>query len=164
MKPFDLEAAKAGAKVVTRDGRKVRLFCFDLDHIDNKIAGAVLHDIPCDYVHSWDIDGKDLRLSHRHESNLDLHMAPVKIKAFVSIYTYVNGDVRFSDVYTSQESWILHPNTPTIGVNILTTESRLLHEWIEGEPCGNKVHTRGALDWVCPECGSVGGQGESKRI
>lgn len=28
-KPFDLEAAKAGAKVVTRDGRQVRIICFD---------------------------------------------------------------------------------------------------------------------------------------
>lgn len=27
--PFDLEAAKAGAKVVTRDGRPARIVCFD---------------------------------------------------------------------------------------------------------------------------------------
>lgn len=30
MKPFDLEAAKAGEKVVTRDGRAVRIICFDV--------------------------------------------------------------------------------------------------------------------------------------
>ena len=29
LKPFDLEAAKAGAKVITRDGRPVRIICFD---------------------------------------------------------------------------------------------------------------------------------------
>lgn len=29
LKPFDLEKAKAGAKVVTRDGREVRIICFD---------------------------------------------------------------------------------------------------------------------------------------
>lgn len=28
-KPFDLERAKAGDEVVTRDGRKVRIICFD---------------------------------------------------------------------------------------------------------------------------------------
>lgn len=29
MRKFDLEAAKAGAKVCTRDGRKTRILCFD---------------------------------------------------------------------------------------------------------------------------------------
>lgn len=29
MKPFDLEKAKAGAKLVTRDGREVTYFSFD---------------------------------------------------------------------------------------------------------------------------------------
>lgn len=29
MKPFDLEAAKAGKPVYTRDGRKARIICFD---------------------------------------------------------------------------------------------------------------------------------------
>lgn len=29
LKPFDLEAAKAGAPVVTRDGKPVRIVCFD---------------------------------------------------------------------------------------------------------------------------------------
>lgn len=29
MKPFDIELAKAGAPVVTRDGRKARIICFD---------------------------------------------------------------------------------------------------------------------------------------
>ena len=30
MKPFDLEAARAGAPVQTRDGRAVRIVCFDV--------------------------------------------------------------------------------------------------------------------------------------
>lgn len=29
MKPFDLEAAKAGEPVCTREGRKARIICFD---------------------------------------------------------------------------------------------------------------------------------------
>ena len=29
---FDIEAAKKGAKVVTRDGRKARILCFDLQN------------------------------------------------------------------------------------------------------------------------------------
>ena len=29
LKPFDLQAAKSGKPVCTRDGRKVRIICFD---------------------------------------------------------------------------------------------------------------------------------------
>lgn len=32
MKEFNLEKAKAGAKVCTRDGREARIICFDMDN------------------------------------------------------------------------------------------------------------------------------------
>ena len=32
MKPFDLEKAKAGASICTRDGSKARIVCFDADN------------------------------------------------------------------------------------------------------------------------------------
>lgn len=32
MKPFDIEAAKNDAKVCTRDGRPVRILCYDMKH------------------------------------------------------------------------------------------------------------------------------------
>lgn len=35
LRPFDLEAAKAGKPVCTRDGRKVRIICFDRTTYDN---------------------------------------------------------------------------------------------------------------------------------
>lgn len=35
LKPFDLEKAKQGAKVVTRDGRPVRIICWDKLDDDN---------------------------------------------------------------------------------------------------------------------------------
>lgn len=38
MKPFDLEAAKAGKPVCTRDGRKARIICFDAKCIKPIIA------------------------------------------------------------------------------------------------------------------------------
>lgn len=38
MKPFDLEAAKAGKPVYTRDGRKVRIICFDAKCIKPIVA------------------------------------------------------------------------------------------------------------------------------
>ena len=42
LKPFNLEAAKAGKPVCTRDGRKARIICFDLQSIEKTpIVAAV---------------------------------------------------------------------------------------------------------------------------
>lgn len=44
LKPFDLEAAKAGKPVCTRDGRKARIICFDLKNDEYPIVAAVEND------------------------------------------------------------------------------------------------------------------------
>lgn len=42
MKPFDIELAKAGHPVCTRDGRPVRILCYDfITQEDNPIIGLV---------------------------------------------------------------------------------------------------------------------------
>ena len=41
MKPFDLEKAKAGHPVCTRDGRDVRILCFDLKADPYVVVAAV---------------------------------------------------------------------------------------------------------------------------
>ena len=41
MKNFDLEAAKRGAAVCTRDGRSARIICFDVDNIEYSIVANV---------------------------------------------------------------------------------------------------------------------------
>lgn len=41
-KPFDLEAAKKGAKVITKDGRQVRILCFDAKLINEKATIVAL--------------------------------------------------------------------------------------------------------------------------
>lgn len=40
-KPFDLEAAKRGEKVVTRDGRDARIICYDR-RVDNELGGQIV--------------------------------------------------------------------------------------------------------------------------
>lgn len=42
LKPFDLEAAKAGKPVYTRDGRKARIICFDAKRKDGKNIVALI--------------------------------------------------------------------------------------------------------------------------
>jgi len=73
MKPFDLEAALAGAKVVTRDGRPVtQLVAFDLGVTSYRTLYGAVGRFVCD----WLITGK--RVESR-EDDFDLFMATIPI-------------------------------------------------------------------------------------
>ena len=72
LKPFSLEAAKAGKPVCTRDGRKVRILCFDRQYEDYNIVALVL----CgnrEFVYNYFLNG---RWSKEGETNDDLMMLP----------------------------------------------------------------------------------------
>lgn len=83
LKPFSLEAAKAGKPVCTRDGRKARIICFD--RIDStgcnlsivaliQCGGTEVSQLYCD-------DGK-----RGVKSDLDLMMLPEKKEGWVNVY------------------------------------------------------------------------------
>jgi hypothetical protein len=88
-KPFDLAAAKAGAPVQTRDGRKVRLLCFD--RIDpnryESVCGLVLYGDVEQYG-SWNTHGE---WGLARESMHDLVMAPVKRSRVEWVNVYRDG-------------------------------------------------------------------------
>lgn len=84
LKPFNLEAAKAGKPVCTRDGRKVRIICFDLQSIEKTPIVAVVQ-----------VTDKQEVISHYYEdgrqfvdgiSELDLMMLPEKKEGWVNVY------------------------------------------------------------------------------
>ena len=100
MKPFNLEAALAGAKVVTRDGSDVtQLTLFDRDK-----AGYMLYGVLESGVHSWLIDGRDFRAD---ESNSDLFMAPITQSIWVA---RVNDGIRIGAHPTKKECKEAHPD------------------------------------------------------
>ena len=82
LKPFDLNAAKAGKPVYTRDGRKVRIICFDRK--DNTPIVALIecvnHAEILQCVHN---DGKCF---HYDTSNNDLMMLTEKKEGWVNVY------------------------------------------------------------------------------
>ena len=88
LKPFDLEAAKEGKPVYTRDGRKARIICFDRK--DNTPIVALIecvnHAEILQCVHN---DGKCF---HYDTSNNDLMMLPEKKEGWINIY---NADTTF---------------------------------------------------------------------
>ena len=78
MKPFNLEEAKAGKPVQTRDGRKARIVCFDAQDRDNKkYIVALVTDLNAvtEHINSYDLNGAWWPGSNSPE---DLIMAPVE--------------------------------------------------------------------------------------
>lgn len=88
MKPFDLEAAKAGKPVCTRDGRKVRILCYDLKGAEYPIVALVeAHDYLDESISTYDRNG---RFDHDRENKNDLMMLSWKKEGWVNVYKSYN--------------------------------------------------------------------------
>ena len=82
LKPFDLEAAKAGKPVCTRDGRKARIICFDRNDLYPIVAL-----IECE-------DGKEIIGAYSKEGQTEIYeikgtnlmMLPEKKEGWVNVY------------------------------------------------------------------------------
>ena len=78
MKPFDLEAAKAGKPVCTRDGRKARIICFDTINKGNYPIIALLEDKGSEAIFYYNKGGKC-----NVGTELDLMMLPEKKEGWI---------------------------------------------------------------------------------
>ena len=88
LKPFDLEAAKACKPVCTRDGRKVRILCYDLKGAEYPIVALVeAHDYLDESISTYDRNG---RFDHDRENKNDLMMLPEKKEGWVNVYKSYN--------------------------------------------------------------------------
>ena len=81
LKEFDLEAAKLGKPVCTRDGRKARIICFDRN--SNKPIVALITTNDREYLTEYYCDG---RISHNNSESNDLMMLPVKKEGWINVY------------------------------------------------------------------------------
>ena len=81
LKPFDLEAAKAGKPVCTRDGRKARIICFDAKC--NKPIVALIYNCNKETVFQYLESG---RFFVDQIDKYDLMMLPQKKEGWVNIY------------------------------------------------------------------------------
>ena len=90
LKPFDIQKAREGKPVCTRDGRKARILCFDRKGYNMfPIVALIMNgDRESDiYTYrpngTWDNSG--------NESDKDLMMLPEKEEGWVNIYKSDNG-------------------------------------------------------------------------
>lgn len=101
LKPFDIEKAKAGAKVVTRDGRNVRIICWDkLDDDDTYPIVALVKDK--DGTEDTEIYTLDGACVVDQKYDLDLFMAPTTVEQWVNVYKDENG-VYFYAFHNSEQ-------------------------------------------------------------
>jgi hypothetical protein len=102
-KKFDIEAAKNGAPVITRDGKPARIICFDLKCGEYPLGVAVDYGEYED-IETYSVDG----VFHvgLKDNKLDLFIAPVKKKGWINIYATNNSKFLAScsdTVYESKE-------------------------------------------------------------
>lgn len=81
LKEFNLEAAKAGKPVCTRDGRKARIICFDLNNKNFPVVAIINCDTE-ENAYQYDIDG----VCDEHDNNLNLMMFPEKKEGWIIIH------------------------------------------------------------------------------
>lgn len=100
LKPFDLEAAKAGKPVCTRDGRKARIICFDYKGDSNAYPILAListinsRGVPSEIIAKYTEDGRYVKYNNV-EYNEDLMMLPQKKEGWVNVYNSL-GVITFS--------------------------------------------------------------------
>jgi len=108
MKPFNLEEAKAGKPVQTRDGRSVRIICFD------KLGGnypiIALLDKGGEEIVTYTYEGKLRRAGGDHE--YDLFMVPKKNKGWINIYP--NNVIGSTRIYETREKALIEQTSNAI--------------------------------------------------
>ena len=112
MKQFNLEEylAHPERKVVTRDGREVRIICTDRKNHDSQpIIALVENDEDEEKVRSYKIDGK--WSIDGLENSFDLFFAPEKHEGYVNVYrSVVYNEAYCGKIYASKEEAECHSN------------------------------------------------------
>lgn len=101
LKPFDIEAAKAGARVVTEDGYPVRILCFDMKNPDGfPLVGLVTTNRDTEHAFTWNESGRVGNFMSQYAK--DLRMATIIITKFVTRYR-VDGKEEFGSIFFDTE-------------------------------------------------------------
>ena len=84
--------ANPSRKVVTRDGKNVRILCTDRKLDSKEVVGLTMNNDGTEGLLSWSKQGKSLSLN---DSSLDLFFAPEKHEGWVNLYKLANKDCAY---------------------------------------------------------------------
>ena len=90
LKPFDLDKARQGAKLVTRDGRPARIICWDLKCEEYPIVALVMDKDGTEEkeeIETFTLDGECVE---GEKYPFDLFMAPTTVERWVNVYKKEN--------------------------------------------------------------------------
>ena len=107
MKTFDLELAKKGFPVCTRDGRDARIICFDRNDSEAPIVALVKEKEGCEGTTFHRNDGSDYHFGVPTyiASNADLFMKTTQHTGWVNLYRGTNKTVFCGHrVYESEDA------------------------------------------------------------
>ena len=102
LKPFDIQKAREGKPVCTRDGRKARIICFDRK--DNTPIVALIERV--DGIEILQCFYNDRKCFHDSTSDNDLMMLPEKKEGWVNVYKGIDGVTFSKHPYTSKDEAI----------------------------------------------------------
>lgn len=100
MKEFDLEKAKAGHPVCTRDGHEARILCFDREGHHSIVA--LVKDNDNESIYSYDDMGR--YSNDGRECKCDLFMKSVKQERWINLYKNSKGDLYIGGNLCESES------------------------------------------------------------
>ena len=125
MKQFDLKEylANPSRKLVTGDGRKVKILCTNRKSLYPIVALVENHDSDNESVYSYRENGLYSMFSQSEENNL--FFAPEKYEGWVNVYRNSDSDTYAGAVYDSQED---AKNRKAFDENYVTT---IKIEWEE---------------------------------
>lgn len=105
LKPFDIQKAREGKPVCTRDGRKARIICFNRESIGFPIIALVKNG---DTEGVYQFDDKGRSNIDDEERGYDLMMYPEKKEGWVNVYRDCDGAniTKDDNIYSSREAAI----------------------------------------------------------
>lgn len=112
-KPFNLEKAKAGKPVVTREGQPARLFSFNVCNKKYPIVGVHTTTNGVEISEMWEANGKCSKnnFSQHGHNHYDLFML-VKQKnvGWINLYQQAYGVLSTKVIHTSKEEALKYKN------------------------------------------------------
>lgn len=100
MRNFNLNEAKNGAPICTRDGKPARIICWDKKGNSPIVALIPHEEVAVEKIETYTTEGK---WSTSYSSSLDLMMASTKHEGWVNIYRRKDGTINMGSYHKTEE-------------------------------------------------------------
>ena len=107
LKPFDIQKAREGKPVCTRDGRRARIICFDAKRMHQPIIALITQYNGVEYIETYYSNGR-FKDDINSQSDYDLMMLPEKKEGWVNVYRDCDGAniTKDDNIYSSKDAAI----------------------------------------------------------